>query len=273
MDQPFIILNSGTVALLDDKQLAYVMGHEVGHIMSDHVLYRTMTVLLLNLATMGFPIVGLAARAVLVGLLEWYRKSELSSDRAGLVGQIREGPDPDALDCYGQTALMIAATKRPPGGSSGPDSGRCRPRSGGQVRLVATMLAVVNHRQAVAEVLAEAGADLTRRGTGAPGFAGRTASDLARERGFAASRTPDTAGSRASADASAEWLPRKAIPPTFRAEPGRVATCLDGVVASYPDPDARGHPNEHPSFRRRLPVGLYEWGQRQLQGGGFALRE
>ena len=35
---------------------------------------------------MGFPIVGLAARAVLVGLLEWSRKSELSSDRVGLLG-------------------------------------------------------------------------------------------------------------------------------------------------------------------------------------------
>ena len=85
MDRPFIILNSGTVQLLDDDELSYVLGHELGHIMSDHVLYRTMTILLLKLATMGFPIVGLAARAVLVGLLEWYRKSELSSDRAGLL--------------------------------------------------------------------------------------------------------------------------------------------------------------------------------------------
>src|SRR5262249_49152002 len=85
MSRPFIILNSGTVSLLEDDELAYVIGHEVGHIMSDHVLYRTMTILLLQLASMGFPIVGLAARAVLVGLLEWYRKSELSSDRAGLL--------------------------------------------------------------------------------------------------------------------------------------------------------------------------------------------
>ena len=85
MEQPFIILNSGTVALLDDQQLAYVMGHEVGHVVSDHVLYRTMTLLLLQLASMGFPIVGLAARAVLVALLEWYRKAELSCDRAGLL--------------------------------------------------------------------------------------------------------------------------------------------------------------------------------------------
>ena len=85
MQQPFIILNSGTVRLLEDDELAYVMGHEIGHIMSDHVLYKTMTVILLNLATLGFPIVGLAARAILVALLEWQRKSELSSDRAGLL--------------------------------------------------------------------------------------------------------------------------------------------------------------------------------------------
>ncbi len=85
MDRPFIIMNSGTIRLLSDEELAFVLGHELGHIMSDHVLYRTMTVLLIQLAGMGFPIVGLAARAVLVALLEWYRKSELSSDRAGLL--------------------------------------------------------------------------------------------------------------------------------------------------------------------------------------------
>ena len=85
MDQPFIILNSGIIRLLDDEELEYVIGHEIGHIMSDHVLYRTMMVFLINLANMGFPIVGLAARAVLVALLEWYRKSELSCDRVGLL--------------------------------------------------------------------------------------------------------------------------------------------------------------------------------------------
>ena len=86
MDEPFVILNSGTLQLLDDDELQYVMAHEVGHILSGHVLYRTMMVILIQLAARGFPLVGLAARAVLVGLLEWYRKSELSSDRAGLLG-------------------------------------------------------------------------------------------------------------------------------------------------------------------------------------------
>ena len=85
MDRPFIVLNSGSLLLLDEDELTFLLGHEVGHILSGHVLYRTMTVLLLQLAQMGFPVVGIAARAVLMGLLEWQRKAELSSDRAGLL--------------------------------------------------------------------------------------------------------------------------------------------------------------------------------------------
>src|SRR5688500_4636426 len=64
MKKPFIVLNSGAVRLLNHDEMTFLLGHELGHIMSGHVLYRTMTVLLLQLATMGFPIVGLAARAV-----------------------------------------------------------------------------------------------------------------------------------------------------------------------------------------------------------------
>ena len=85
MQKPFIVLNSGLLRVLDEDEIEFILGHELGHIMSGHVLYRTMTVLLLQLAQMGFPIVGLAARAVLIGLLEWMRKSELSADRAGLL--------------------------------------------------------------------------------------------------------------------------------------------------------------------------------------------
>lgn len=93
MERPFIILNSGTIELLDDEELSFVLAHELGHIMSDHVLYRTMTVLLLRLSAMGLPIVEVATRALLVAMLEWYRKSELSSDRAGLIAL----QDPDIV--------------------------------------------------------------------------------------------------------------------------------------------------------------------------------
>ncbi|HEX7089203.1 MAG TPA: M48 family metallopeptidase [Longimicrobiales bacterium] len=86
MDKPFIILNSGAIRLLDhENELRYLLGHEVGHVLSGHVLYRTMMVILIQLAQLGFPVIGLAARAVLMALLEWSRKAELSADRAGLL--------------------------------------------------------------------------------------------------------------------------------------------------------------------------------------------
>lgn len=106
MERPFIILNSGTVNLLDDEELRYVLAHETGHILSGHVLYRTMLVILIQLAERGFPLVGLAARAVLVALLEWYRKSELSADRAGLLGV----QDPEVVF---RTMMKMAGGGRP----------------------------------------------------------------------------------------------------------------------------------------------------------------
>lgn len=108
MKRPFIILNSAMVELLEDDELAYVMGHELGHIMSDHVLYKTMMYLLMQLAELNYPIVGIGARVVLVGLLEWYRKSELSCDRAGLLAI----QDPQAVM---ETMLKLAGGVRPLG--------------------------------------------------------------------------------------------------------------------------------------------------------------
>ena len=50
--------------------------------------------------------------------------------------------------------------------------------------LSAVMLAVVAGHEEIALALARAGADLTLRGTGAPGFADKTAADLATARGW-----------------------------------------------------------------------------------------
>ncbi|RME24560.1 MAG: M48 family peptidase, partial [Deltaproteobacteria bacterium] len=87
MDEPFIVLNSGTVQLLSDDQLRVVLGHEVGHIMSDHVLYKTMLRLLLRGGRYAgvLPLAGIPLFAVLAAMLEWDRKSELSADRAALL--------------------------------------------------------------------------------------------------------------------------------------------------------------------------------------------
>jgi len=90
MDKPFIVLNSGTVEFFDDGELRFVMGHELGHILSGHVLYKTLlkTALRMTLpmfARIGIPIAGLAVHGLLYALLDWDRHSEFTGDRAGLL--------------------------------------------------------------------------------------------------------------------------------------------------------------------------------------------
>ncbi|MDB4951403.1 MAG: hypothetical protein JWM27_4052 [Gemmatimonadetes bacterium] len=92
MEKPFIIVNSALARLTEDDELRFVLGHELGHVMSGHALYNTMSRILVSLAGMGFPIVGLAARLVLEALLAWQRQAELSCDRAGTLAV--QDPDP-----------------------------------------------------------------------------------------------------------------------------------------------------------------------------------
>jgi Zn-dependent protease with chaperone function len=101
-DKPFIVITTGMINLYDPEELRWVIGHELGHILSGHAVYRTMLLILLRLATRAafLPLV-LAFAAIIWGLEEWFRKSELSCDRAGLLA----GQDVDAA----RRALMKLA--------------------------------------------------------------------------------------------------------------------------------------------------------------------
>ena len=81
---PMVVVNSRAIDLLDELELRTVLGHEAGHILSDHVLYRTALIILIRLSlTARLPIIaGLPLLAVKLALLEWFRAAELSSDRA-----------------------------------------------------------------------------------------------------------------------------------------------------------------------------------------------
>ncbi|MFQ5703516.1 MAG: M48 family metallopeptidase [Gemmatimonadales bacterium] len=86
MDEPFITLNSGTLSLLDDDELRVILGHELGHVMSGHALYRTVLLIILMFGFNNLPfLAGLALLPIQLALLEWSRKAELSADRAGLL--------------------------------------------------------------------------------------------------------------------------------------------------------------------------------------------
>ncbi|MBA0049857.1 M48 family peptidase [Streptomyces sp. AJS327] len=90
LDEPIIVLNTGLVELLDEEEMRAVIGHEVGHALSGHAVYRTVLLFLTNLAlkVAWIPLGNVAIMAIVTALREWFRKSELSADRAGLlVGQ------------------------------------------------------------------------------------------------------------------------------------------------------------------------------------------
>jgi Zn-dependent protease with chaperone function len=81
--RPMVVVNSRTVEVLDAEELRTVLGHEAGHILSDHVMYRTALMILLSVGMRGLPVMaGLPLMAVRLVLLEWFRAAELSSDRA-----------------------------------------------------------------------------------------------------------------------------------------------------------------------------------------------
>lgn len=88
MERHTIVVYSALVDLLDEDELLCVMGHELGHIKSGHMLYRTMAVFLSLVglvAARNLPFVNLLTQALIYAFYDWSRKSELTGDRAGLL--------------------------------------------------------------------------------------------------------------------------------------------------------------------------------------------
>lgn len=85
--QPHVVLTSQAVAKLRPDQIQAILAHELGHVLSGHVLYKTV-VRTLD-ATRWWVLPGGANLALtgplLLALFAWDRASELSADRAELL--------------------------------------------------------------------------------------------------------------------------------------------------------------------------------------------
>ena len=82
---PLVILRSGLVADYERPETQSVLGHELGHVLSEHYYYTTALVLLKQFMDGALPrslLFGLPARGMYLALLEWARAAELSADRA-----------------------------------------------------------------------------------------------------------------------------------------------------------------------------------------------
>ena len=89
VERPYITLRNSIVDTLSDEQLYHLIGHELGHIKADHILYRTIGSLLYPLLDMigrrTFGLGDVASIALVLAYSEWYRQAEISADRAGLL--------------------------------------------------------------------------------------------------------------------------------------------------------------------------------------------
>ncbi len=112
-----------------------------------------------------------------------WQEAAKRGDASTLSAMLEAGEYVDARDRYGQTALMLVALH------GHVAAARVLVEAGADLDhtakygLSALMLAAINGHELVAQILIEAGADTQITGTGAPGFAGKTALDLADDLG------------------------------------------------------------------------------------------
>ena len=123
LDKPFIVVNSACVQQLDDAELRCLLGHELGHVGSGHALYKTILMIVSGWAAnlSWLPVGALALRGIIAAMMEWWRKAELSADRAGLLA----GQDPAAV----AAAADEARRRRRPSARSTPPPSSSRPPS------------------------------------------------------------------------------------------------------------------------------------------------
>ena len=83
-ENPIIVLNTGLLDLCDDDEIMFIIGHECGHIKSNHMLYHMMGQMI-NGALDLIPFGNIAKAPLKISLYYWNRMSEFTADRAGLL--------------------------------------------------------------------------------------------------------------------------------------------------------------------------------------------
>lgn len=89
VERPYITLRSGIIHNMTDEQLYHVIGHELGHIKAEHVLYFNVGAMLFAILEMlgrrTLGVTDVASTALILAFYEWMRQAEFSADRAGLL--------------------------------------------------------------------------------------------------------------------------------------------------------------------------------------------
>jgi len=105
-----LVLHSALIEGMSADELSFVIGHELGYVKCGHGLYRQLGDILLPYwdavaSLIPIPGIGLIRVPLLLAFWEWYRKAELTCDRAGLLCVQAVDPAKSAL---GKLAGRIA---------------------------------------------------------------------------------------------------------------------------------------------------------------------
>lgn len=88
-DNPYIVINTGILDLLDEAEMRTVLAHELGHIKCGHTILIQMAMWAMSAASalgeLTFGIGNIVTQGLIYAFFEWRRKAELSSDRAALL--------------------------------------------------------------------------------------------------------------------------------------------------------------------------------------------
>ncbi|MEH2156219.1 M48 family metallopeptidase [Nostoc sp.] len=88
-ENPYIVINTGILDLLDEAEIRVVLAHELGHIKCGHTILIQMAMWAMSAASalgeLTFGIGNLVTQGLIYAFFEWRRKAELSSDRAALL--------------------------------------------------------------------------------------------------------------------------------------------------------------------------------------------
>jgi len=88
-ENPYIVINTGILELLDEAEIRVVIAHELGHIKCGHTILIQMAMWAMSAASvlgeLTFGIGNFVTQGLIYAFFEWRRKAELSSDRAALL--------------------------------------------------------------------------------------------------------------------------------------------------------------------------------------------
>lgn len=81
-EDSFIVIHSALIDHFDEQELKFVIGHETGHVQNKHVIYGTVLHLMRTTAAVFLSWIVPPAE---MALKAWYRRAEITCDRAGLL--------------------------------------------------------------------------------------------------------------------------------------------------------------------------------------------